>query len=370
MGIFDFLKKKDSKNVTEDQQRTKARREAEMTINYGQVRTMADILIAMDAIHHFKNASEAISAVEQFISAQDLEHNSISAKAFNVIADTLSISFINGSLDDSVIKRLFDRSYFNEAWDNALYKYYYAKIWKLICYFNDFRQYSSPDQIINDLHRVLSPKYFVLSDSAWGIGGYPRHFFSVGVRKAWPEIAQDGKLNGDLLIKYMFTNHENAIKTIGLEETINNCFIQDPCHTEVFFPKLIGTAPVYIEHLQDCAPRRFIKSCGEGKGPNAFPESLEMRLSIPLLLDDPKYTVFGEYDGDGDFKIMYFVPLLNNDELPVYSNIQYREYGKVYFKSRRWRYRLIEQLKDKLIIADDDLRKQLIDAYRPYGNFW
>lgn len=36
-----------------------------------------------------------------------------------------------------------------------MYRYYYAKIWKLICYFDEFRRYTSPGQIYRDLKETI-----------------------------------------------------------------------------------------------------------------------------------------------------------------------------------------------------------------------
>lgn len=89
----------------------------------------------------------------------------------------------------------------------------------------------------------------------------------------------------------MFRNHEVAIQTLGLEATIRKDFVQDYCHTDVYFPQKVGSAPVYIERIVGNR-RMFLKSCGEGKGPNNNPELLEFNIACRLLLEDSKYDIW------------------------------------------------------------------------------
>ena len=297
---------------------------SDMVIHYGQVRTMLDILIGLNEKHHFPDCQEAINEVENFIASQSQGHSSISAMAFHVIADTLlsPFAFKNGKLNDAEIKKAFYRPQYQHAWENALYKYRFAKIWKLICYFNEFRRYLSPNEIIRDLNSLDISHYFEMTDSAWGAGesgvsGYPWHFFRYAITEKWSSFAPDGFLNQDLIEKYMFENHEISLRTIGLEATIKKDFKQDGCWSDVYFPKQTGTAPVYIEK-KDGIKRRFIKSCGEGKGPNQYPESLEIQYAKQLLIEDCKYEIKGEYDSWSGFIPVYFVPKTDST-LPIYS---------------------------------------------------
>ena len=294
---------------------------SDMVIHYGQVRTMVDILIGLNEVHHFLDSQEAINEVEKYIASQNQDHSSISAMAFHVIADILHspFAFVNGKLNDAKIKEVFIRPKFQHTWENALYKYRFAKIWKLICYFNEFRRYSSPYEIIEDLKSLNLYHYFEMTDSAWGaresgVGGHPWNFFTRAITNKWNFFAPNGVLNPELINKYMFENHEISLRTIGLEATIQKDFRQAGCWADVYFPKEFGTAPIYFERKVGNR-RRFIKSCGEGIGPNQYPESLEIRYAHVLLLHDPKYELRGSYDRIPDF---FFVPI-HDQSLPIYS---------------------------------------------------
>ena len=217
---------------------------SDMVIHYGQVRTMVDILIGLNKVHHFFDSKDAINEVEKYIASQNQGHSLISAMAFHVIADTLQspFAFVNGKLNDEEIKQVFNMPQFHYAWENALYKYRFAKIWKLICYFNEFRRYTAPDEIMEDLESLDLYHYFEMTDSAWGAGetgvnGHPWGFFRCAITKKWSSFARKGVLNPELINKYMFENHDISLRTIGLEATIQKDFRQDGCWSDVYFPK-------------------------------------------------------------------------------------------------------------------------------------
>ena len=317
------------------------RSKAEGIEGYGQVRTMADILISMNDQYHFHSSEEAVAAVMKFIGSQSPCHFAISGKAFHFIADALysSKAFVDRRLNKDAFLDNFTISQFEKNWDNAMYRYYYAKIWKLICYFDEFRRYTSPGQIYRDLKKTISPEYF-------GYRGYPQHFFRCAIEEAWEKIAPNNSIDPVLLDKYMFRNHEVAIQTLGLEATIRKDFVQDYCHTDVYYPEQIGSAPVYIER-EIGNKRIFIKSCGEGKGPNNCPELLEFRYAYRLLVEDIKYNIYGNYPYK-DFQPELFVPK-DDMSLPIYS--AKFPVGKLMFENENDKVAFLEkELKNKQLI--------------------
>lgn len=332
----------------------------EIMEQYGQVRTMADILIGMNEQQHFHSSEEAVAAVEKFIGSQNPCHFAISGKAFHFIADALysPMAFVDGRLNKDVFFENFTISQFEKNWDNAMYRYYYAKIWKLICYFNEFRRYTSPSQIYKDLKKTITPEYYTMGDSA-SVFGYPYYFFTRTIEEVWNEIAPNNSIDPDLLDKYMFRNHEIAIQTLGLEATIRKDFVQDYCHTDVYFHEQIGSAPVYIER-EIGNKRIFIKSCGEGKGPNNCPELLEFRYAYRLLVEDIKYNIYGNYPYK-DFQPELFVPK-DDMSLPIYS--AKFPVGKLMFENENDKVAFLEkELKNKQLIKKTE-RKELIKSLR------
>lgn len=332
----------------------------EIMEQYGQVRTMADILIGMNEQQHFHSSEEAVAAVEKFIILQSPCHFAISWKAFHFIADALysPMAFVNGILNKNAFWNNFTVSQFEKNWDNAMYRYYYAKIWKLICYFNEFRRYTSPNQIYRDLKSTINSEYYVMADSTYHIG-YPQYFFRCAIEEAWDEIAPNNSINPQLLDKYMFKNHEASVRAIGLEATIEKHFKQDYCWTDVYFPEQIGSAPIYIERKIG-KKRIFIKSCGEGKGPNNCPELLEFGYAYRLLVEDIKYNIYGSYSYK-HFQPELFVPK-DDMSLPIYS----AEFpvGKLIFENENDKVAFLEkELKNKQLIKTTE-RKELIKSFR------
>ena len=332
----------------------------EIMEQYGQVRTMADILIGMNEQQHFHSSEEAVAAVEKFIILQSPCHFAISGKAFHFIADALysPMAFVNGILNKNAFWDNFTISQFEKNWDNAMYRYYYAKIWKLICYFNEFRRYTSPNQIYRDLKSAINSEYYVMADSTYHIG-YPQYFFRCAIEEAWDEIAPNNSINPQLLDKYMFKNHEASVRAIGLEATIEKHFKQDYCWTDVYFPEQIGSAPIYIERKIG-KKRIFIKSCGEGKGPNNCSELLEFGYAYRLLVEDIKYNIYGSYSYK-HFQPELFVPK-DDMSLPIYS----AEFpvGKLIFENENDKVAFLEkELKNKQLIKTTE-RKELIKSFR------
>ena len=66
-----------------------ALRRAEIMEHYGQVRTMADVLISMNEQQHFSNSRDAANAVCVYICEQNRNHAAISGKAFQFIVSIL-----------------------------------------------------------------------------------------------------------------------------------------------------------------------------------------------------------------------------------------------------------------------------------------
>lgn len=324
---------------------------------YGQTRTMVDILISMNEQYHFHSSEEAVAAVEKFIRSQSPCHFAISGKAFHFIADALysPMAFVDGMLNKNVFLDNFTISQFEKNWDNAMYRYYYAKIWKLICYFNEFRRYTSPSQIYKDLKNTITPEYYIMT----GYGGYPQYFFRWAIEEAWDEIAPNNSIDSQLLDEYMFKNHEASVRAIGLEATIEKHFEQDYCWTDVYFPEQIGSAPVYIERKIG-KKRIFIKSCGEGKGPNNCPELLEFGYAYRLLVEDIKYNIYGSYSHK-DFQPELFVPK-DDMSLPIYS--AKFPVGKLMFENENDKVAFLEkEFKNKQLIKKTE-RKKIIKSFR------
>lgn len=116
------------------------------------------------------------------------------------------------------------------------------------------------------------------------------------------------------------------IDKLGLNTTIEQEYVEDsPCHPEVYVPKKLGTGPVYVKRTD----KLYIKSCGEGKGPNAIPDLLEFRIALEILDTDPNYMKKGHY----------FIPR-KDYSLPIFDIFR----GKIEFENQYDKLKLIDEI--------------------------
>lgn len=89
----------------------------------------------------------------------------------------------------------------------------------------------------------------------------------------------------------------------------------------------MGTAPIYVKKSET---GRYIRSCGEGKGPNSIPDWLEFQIAKQILEKDNSYKLIGNY----------YIPKYDNT-LPVYGEYS----GRIVFNTQADKLRFIEDVK-------------------------
>ena len=289
---------------------------------YGQTRTMVDMLIAMNKKAHFTSAQEALTSLfghlERLAEEGDEIAFNCSRRSINAFAGEC---FENGKLNVDKLQEACTH-HFNDTLSDVYAKYVAEKTAVIVSYMNEFRRYTNPGDILNDFMRATggvnhcgpNPHNYYFA-----FYHYISHFFSYYLSRFWDEISTNGVLDNAKFRDFMIERHERGIKKYGLENVIKRNFEEDsPCHPEVLVAYRGGAAPIYVideEH------RRYIKSCGEGKGPNSFPDLFEFYLIEPLLREDPKYTI-SDYN--------YYVPK-EDFTLPVYESGR----GRMHFESEK-----------------------------------
>lgn len=258
----------------------------------GQTRTLADIAMALNEQHPFSSYEEFEQSFSAVVSGY-MKRGTVSAAVCEAIKDLIHTQahelFPARYFDlDKFIERVDELAYGKNTTLDAIYsRREKTKLLRIIALMNAIMRYTSPDELIQDLHTVIDPMFNERYRSVNDSFHYPLHFFIRGIEHGWKEIQRDGCLDNALLEKVMFTNHEQKVAKLGIAETIKRDFIDNgPCHPEVYFPKVIGTAPVYV--LEDT----YIKSCGEGKGPNACPSLYEMKIVMPVLQRAFKLVIY------------------------------------------------------------------------------
>ncbi len=213
-----------------------------------------------------------------------------------------------------------------------------TKLLILLKTLNDICHYKDVQQLHDDLFTIATGRFSCgdneyMGDPLPSIGHYPINFFVSGLRKQWDNITIDGVLDNKLLEEVMFTNHSKKVEELGIDAVIASDFSDDgPCHPEVFFPKERGTAPVYVKDERSF--RRYIKACGEGKGPRRGYEFYETQLVMHILMrevDEGNYELIDDN---------YFIPI-GTVKKPVFL----RHVGRIPFSSLDEKRRYIDEIR-------------------------
>lgn len=245
---------------------------------YGQVRTLADIVKVLNDKNHYADFEILMTDFENILKKY-IDRGTINEDTYELFLTVLKNNkYVKEGkrLDiNSIFLELHSsRNNFEDRLEDIYYKRSVSKLIRIIEFFNTRRQYQSSEEIIADIYILMNKPYQILNDSYH----YPLYFFKRGLENIWNEISKDGVLDNDLLDKIMFEQHEEKVNQFGLNQVIKMDFQDDgPCHPEVYFPNKLGTAPVYVQN-NHCGKSSYIKSCGEGKGPNSDPYYYEKRL--------------------------------------------------------------------------------------------
>lgn len=309
---------------------------------YGMTRTFADIILGLNETKKYTSPDQALSDLGSYMQRFSEQGDSIAFLSVRILQCILhddSDIFADGHLNVLRLRELvFEDKNFLSAYDKAYDSYCREKLINLVAYLNEFRRYSKPEELRRDLFEntdvlkfsacaPIPGFYYFIMSGATGMN-YPVQFFVRAIRNLWPEITTDGILDADKMMRVMFRNHDESVEKLGLEATIQRDYIEDsPCHPEVFVPKEMGTAPIYVK---DSHTGRYTRSCGEGKGPNSIPDWLEFQIAKQILENDKSYKHIG----------CYYIPKYDNT-LPVYGDYS----GRLVFKTQDEKLKFIEDVK-------------------------
>lgn len=311
---------------------------------HGQTRTLVDMLIELNKQNRYHSSEEALADLWKYLEHIRTDGDEVafncSVRSINAFA---SECFPNGTLDVKLLESKLHHDFYDGI--HAVYEdYVVEKTMTLISYLNDFRRYTTPEDLKKDFMEATggvnhcgpnsNPYYFSFSSS------YISRYFHHYITKFWNELTVDGILDNNAFYDFMIGRHNRGIEKYGLEAVVERNYKSDaPCHHEVYFPYRGGAAPVYVETdfyrdvNLDISIRRFIKSCGEGKGPNSIRDYFEFKHILPLLKSDDKYIRFENY----------FIPK-SDDTLPVFSNW----HGRLLFESEDVKKAFIKKAWEKM----------------------
>lgn len=313
-----------------------------LTMMYGQVRTLIDLLKALNDQEPIKSRDDARERLAKIIERNVRYGDDYAFMALRTIWCIMSKYEDKGSKVD--IEQLEkDMLSFHDGGEylktrdifHILYNYSVRKMVKYIQFLNEFRRYKDYKLIRKDLRSIPvdhcgrnDPQYYYsfnedTIDSLWHI-----------LRYEWNSVTKDGTLDNDLLEEVALGRFDNMVKAHGLKETIRLAYREMPCYPGVQFskPREEGTAwgPVYLiegNHIE--------KGCSDFSCWPWSDTSFEMKFARGLLERDKNYVgVKTERLG------RLYLPI-SDYTLPVYS----LQYGKVRFESQEEKIEFIEAYK-------------------------
>lgn len=313
-----------------------------LTMMYGQVRTLIDLLKALNDQEPIKSRDDARERLAKIIERNVRYGDDYAFMALRTIWCIMSKYEDKGSKVD--IEQLEkDMLSFHDGGEylktrdifHILYNYSVRKMVKYIQFLNEFRRYKDYKLIRKDLRSIPvdhcgrnDPQYYYsfnedTIDSLWHI-----------LRYEWNSVTKDGQLDNDLLEEVALGRFDNMVKAHGLKETIRLAYREMPCYPGVQFPKPReeGTAwgPSYLiegNHIE--------KGCSDFRCWPWSDTSFEMKFARGLLERDKNYVgVKTERLG------RLYLPI-SDYTLPVYS----LQYGKVRFESQEEKIEFIEAYK-------------------------
>ena len=263
---------------------------------YGQVQTLCDIIKAANEEKHFKSTQEVFEGISP-IMARYIKRGTIGELTRQHIQAGLlndESLFRDGQLDcDALRKKLLESitTDKDDKFESIMAQRDVFKFVGLLMYFNCFRKYTSVEQIREDFCQHLFNEEKTDGDlsKSWlndkmffcfPMGGhaYPYFSFFWALESLWKSVSdENGVLDNEKLQKKMIDEYQTCKKEMGLKALVEAHYSDDgPCHPEVFFPnteEFYGPVLVAVEN-----ERKFIESCGEGKGPNRYPYGYEGAL--------------------------------------------------------------------------------------------
>jgi hypothetical protein len=272
-----------------------------LTHAYGITRTFADIVIARNKTKKFKSADEVKESLRAYFDQFVKDGDPVAFFAVRAFWDVLYEEgiFTNGRLDVARFRALmFSHDSLSEEYDQAYVRHCMEMICNVVVFLNEFRRYSNPMDIKNDLnksglmnfsHCGPHSKHYLMSPMSAMI---PRNLFERGIKENWDYLAPKGTLDADRLNELMFNKHERGLRKYGLKAVIVHDYAPTGCLGGAYIPKTIGSGPFYAENKDG----QLLRSCGDGTlWFYKYPNVLEINIAFKVLNDDSRYACDGPY---------------------------------------------------------------------------
>lgn len=312
------------------------------TIMYGQMRTLVDLLKALNAQEPIKDADDASNRLMELVERNVRYGDEYAFMAIRTIWCLMNQYQNEGkAVDFTMLERdLYDYHkdkghFLEDTITNVFYKYSVCKLVKYIQFLNDFRKYSDYRQIEEDLpsigfsHCSSNDEGYYYSFNRFAI-----HDLRWILTNEWNNICRNGHLDNEAFEEIIFGRYERILKEHGIREMIQLAYGQIGCHPDLRGPISghYSKNPIYGPYFR-IDGNKIEKGCSDFRRWPFTNESFEMKFAHDILDKDSNYI----HVNDGNYDDAY-IPV-RDYSLPVYS--QYR--GKMKFDSEEEKLAFIKK---------------------------
>ena len=313
-----------------------------LTMMYGQVRTLVDLLKELNKQEPIKDSDDARDRLIEITERNVRYGDEFAFMAMRTIWCIMSRYEQEGSkvdieqLEKDMLSFHDGNQYLKEnGIEQIFYNYSVRKMIKYIQFLNEFRRYSNYEAIREDL-RSIPVSHCSSNDPQYYFSFYKGTIWRVWeiLLDEWENVTKDGILDNELLEQIAFGRFDNMVKEHGLKETIRLAYGDVGCHPDIQAPmrRREGTVwgPVYRidgKHIE--------KGCSDFRRWPWTNTSFEMKFAHEILEKDRNYMF-----ADSDWRGGLYLPV-SDYTLPVYT----RYGGRMDFESQEEKIKFIEEHK-------------------------
>ena len=311
-----------------------------LTMMYGQVRTLVDILKELNKQDPIKDSYDARNRLTEITELNVRYGDEFAFMAMRTIWCIMRRYEQEGSkvdieqLEKDMLSFHDGNEYLKEnGIEQIFYNYSVRKMIKYIQFLNEFRRYKNYEAVQEDLHSIPF-SHCSSNDPHYYYSFYKRTIYGIWgiLYEEWENVTKDGILDNELLEQIAFGRFDNMVKEHGLKETIRLAYGDVGCHPDIQAPmrRREGTVwgPVYRidgKHIE--------KGCSDFRRWPWTNTSFEMNFAHEILEKDKNYML-------ADWRGGLYLPV-SDYTLPVYSRYE----GKMHFDSQEEKTKFIEEHK-------------------------